>query len=484
MFFSFRSGAVYSTLFLLLTACGGGGDGDAPKLLASGSGSSRGSGSGSGSGSSSGSKNTTSGLVITATTMSCKGSGNIHCSGDRILKTDNGIALTASGVQTYGISTTDLETPIKDRTKAEGLRPATGGLAEVRVKRDAAGEFESVALLLSNMGLSWDGKNERPPVIETFSTQQGRVQLDKNGLITFEPLPPTSNTDFYDFETKGSAGTQENYANNIYFPRADLVRCPKKPGCPSEESPPLMITQGNWKTGGSLPDTVVSYHLHSDGATQAGDVIPVSTNDQWIFYHELGIPYPGFKGYRNYVQWSYGYANVAGWITQDTVLINEWGGNNEHNKMRRGIVAFGDVTNPAQIPATGTATYVGGLRGWFSYDELQDSYPIYGDVEVKVDFAKKSVQIQFIGTRLDEVNFADIPLSMTTTTNIGTANLANYFTGSVSNGTVNGGIGARFFGPVTTSGGTTGPAEVAGSFTFQSPNKGPVAIGGFLLKKQ
>lgn len=461
MFFSLRGSAACSTLFLLLTACGSGG-GDPPMLLAGGS-----------------------NINNTPSTMICKESENVHCSGESILSTANGIALTASGVQTYGISTNDLITPNPDPTQAYGLKPATEGKVEVRLQRDTKGVIESVALLMSNMGLSWDGKNERPPVIETFSTRQGRAQLDSKGLVTFGPLPPTSDQNFYDYATKGAAGTQANYANNIYFPRSELVRCPSnKLDCPAVESPPLLITQGDWKTGGSLPDTLIATHLHSDGATQAGDIIPSANNGQLILFHDLGIPYPGFKGFRNYIQWSYGWANLGSWITQDTVMINEWGGNNEHNKMRRGFIAFGDVTNPALIPTTGTTTYTGTLRGWFSYDELLDSYPIYGDVVVVVDFARQSIQIKFSDTRLDEDNFANVPLALSTTANIGSGNLANYFTGSANNGTLAGGLGARFFGPITTSGGTTGPAEIAGSFTFQSPGKGPVAIGGFLLKKQ
>ncbi len=466
MFFSLQRGAACGALFLLLTACsdGGGGSGDAPKLLAGGN-------------------NNTSAPLAAATTMTCKDTGNVQCSGESILRVANGIALTASGVQTYGISTNDLLTPNPDVTQAYGLRPASGGLAELRSRRDASGKLQSVALLLSNLGLSWDGKKERPLIIDTFSTVQGRAQLDSNGQITFGPLPPPTDVNFYDYGQKGALGTQAHYANNVYFPRPGSAGCGSgKSLCLNAESLPLQILQGDWKTGGSLPDSVIAVHLHADGATQAGDILPVDgqVSDGVI----RGIPYPGFKGYRNLYQWSYGWANVAGWITQDTVLIDEWGGNNEHNKMRRGIVAYGAVTNPALIPKTGTATYTGALRGWFSYDELEDSYPIYGDVEVIVDFAKRSAKVVFTNVRLDEADFANVPIALTATTDIGSDNLANYFSGSAGNDNVTGGIGGRFFGPVTTSGGSSGPAEVAGSFTFHSPNKGPVAIGGFLLKKQ
>jgi len=72
---------------------------------------------------------------------------------------------------------------------------------------------------------------------------------------------------------------------------------------------------------------------------------------------------------------------------------------------------------------------------------------------------------------------------LTATTTIGNAQLASYFSGSASNRVLDGGIGARFFGPVVPEGSGTGPAEMGGIFQLQSPNEGPVAIGGFLLRK-
>ena len=155
--------------------------------------------------------------------MRCQGSGNVHCSGDTILRTDEGITVTASGVQAYGISTTDLLTPNPDATGAKGLRATTGGLAEVRLQRSESGSPASVALLLSNMGISWDGMTERPPVIETFSTQQGRVEIDANGQIVLKPLPAFTDINFYDYATKGRPAHRRITPTIFIFPA--LSRC-------------------------------------------------------------------------------------------------------------------------------------------------------------------------------------------------------------------------------------------------------------------
>ena len=157
------------------------------------------------------------------TVMRCQGSGNVHCSGDTILRTDEGITVTASGVQAYGISTTDLLTPNPDATGAKGLRATTGGLAEVRLQRSESGSPASVALLLSNMGISWDGMTERPPVIETFSTQQGRVEIDANGQIVLKPLPAFTDINFYDYATKGRPAHRRITPTIFIFPA--LSRC-------------------------------------------------------------------------------------------------------------------------------------------------------------------------------------------------------------------------------------------------------------------
>ncbi len=456
-----RSIAVLFFLTSLLSACGG-----------------------SGSDTSTSSTSVPSAQQSSASTPSCPGNG-LECSGNSILRTDNGIAVTTSGVQVYGVSTNDLLTPNPSPGTAYGLQPATGGMADLRVSKAADGRLASVTLLLSKLGLSWDGTNERPLIIETFEPRQGRVQLDANGLASFSALPLATDLDFFDFGKKGASGTQAHYANNIYFPRSEPVRCPtNKPDCPTVETTGLSANLGDWRTGGDVPDSAGAARLHEDGATQAGYGVDASGN--LVLLPDAdgpGVSYPGFKGYRDFRHWSYAYANLGAWITQDTVLINEWGGGNEHNKMRRGLVAFGSVTPPAEIPATGVVRYRGQLRGWFSYTPGEDSYPIFGDVEAEVDFANHTVKLTFSGTRIDEGTMDTLPLSLTASADISTAQLANYFSGSASNTSLSGGIGGRFFGPVSTGGSGTGPAELGGNFQLQSANQGPVSIGGFLLRK-
>ena len=151
--------------------------------------------------------------------------------------------------------------------------------------------------------------------------------------------------------------------------------------------------------------------------------------------------------------------------------------------MRRGLMAFGQVTPAAQVPTSGVARYRGRIHGWFSYLQAQDSHPLFGEVEATVDFDNRTVVLTFSGTRIDEGQMDPLPLALTASTALSSGQLANYFFGSAGNTTLNGGIGGRFFGPVSDGGSGTGPAEMGGNFQLQSTNQGPAAIGGFLLRK-
>ena len=411
--------------------------------------------------------------------MSCPAAG-MQCSGSTILRVDNGIGLTASGVQTYATSMNDLLPNNPAPGSAWGLLPATGGIADVRVTRTANGDTTAVALLLSKLGISWDGKTDRPLIIETFEKRQGRVQLDSKGLITFGPLPPPSDLNFYDYWKKGALGTQANYANNIYFPRTD---CAVSGDCAATETDGIHPTEGDWRRGGLTPDDLWATRLHEDGATQAG--LGQDANGNLVLLpaaDSVGVPYPGFKGYHDYHQWSYAHTNLSSWITQDTVMIDEWakGAGYEHNKMRRGFVAFGAVTRPSSIPTSGTVRYSGTVRGWFSYKKSEDSYPITGQAEAVVDFAKRTITLSLSGTRIDEGTLDAIPVSLTSTIPLTSA---NYATSAAANDALAGGISARFFGGVAAGNSGNGPAELGGVFQLQAQGDGPSSIGGFLLKR-
>ncbi len=416
------------------------------------------------------------------TTMACPDAGT-QCTGSTILRTDSGIAVTAASVQVYGTSTNDLAVPNDTPAIAYGLQPATGGLADIRVKHDANGGVARVALVLSKFGLSWDGKNERPMIIETFLTHQGRVQMDADGKITNVALPPSSDLSFFDVARKGKAGTQMHYANNAYFPRDEPIRCPSDAtDCPQQETEGVQSFAGDWRQGGTLPDNALATRLHEDGATDAGDHAGPNGNPV-APPNGRGVPYPGFKGFRNFHDWSYQYANLASWITQDTVEITEWGGGFEHNKARRGFAAFGQVTPPASVPATGTARYIGYLKGWWSFDPGLDSYPIAGDVEAVVDFAKRTVKLTITSTRIDEGTQDPVPVNLTAIANISSAQFTNYFHGATANDSLAGALSGRFFGPVAAGGSGHAPAELAGAFRLGAAANGPVTIGGFLLRK-
>jgi hypothetical protein len=373
------------------------------------------------------------------------------------------------------------------------------------LEKNATGAVTRTGLLLSNIGISWDRQTSRPPIIEIFSTTQGRATLanDTNRSVMFGRLPRSSELDHYDWARRGAAGTQANYANNVYFPRQEAIRCPTgDTRCPNdyaEVAPKLNFKPGPWRQAGqtlqtAADETSVS-RLHEDGDLRAGDDVPAPNGDpQWIDDSDgFGVSYPGFKGYRSLENWGYQYVNLTNWLTQDTVEIVEWsGGANEHNKSRRGFVAFGNVTPTANMPTGGTATYEGAIYGFFAPTAIaasnaEDVDHFRGRATVTVNFATPgTATITFVDTRTFNAANASVPASFTVNTRIGGASTgpSNYLSGSIAAAGRQGGASARFFGPIVGN----APAEIGGalSFTYAPPGSSTTqtVIGGFIGRLQ
>ena len=423
-----------------------------------------------------------------STVMACVDGPAYQCSG-AVLRTDNGVILSSSGVQVYGKSTSDLLANNPNVASATGLALASGGSAEMRIVKDA-NSISNPALILRNLGISWDGRTERPPIVETFNPTQGRTILNANGTISNAPLPDSSDLSFYDYATKGPDATQANYANNRYFPRANNPsRCPAgtpPASCLSAETIGAQFFAGDWRTGGTIPDISDAERLHEDGDIHAGNGIPGPNNSVTILPggSGVGVPFPGSKGFRAVQNFSFRYANMAKWATQDGVNIVEWNTTNEHNQMRRGVVTYGDVTPPAAVPTTGTATYTGTVRAWYAADKNSDAVPFLASATMTVDFATRQVTIAVQNVRTDDAAGTPIPVTFQATAWTGAAgsNVANYLTGTVdAGGGLKGGISGRYFGPVAAG---SAPTEAGAAFSLENAATGQTMIGGFIAKKQ
>lgn len=417
----------------------------------------------------------------TPMSMSCVDGPTFQCSGSTILRVENGVGLTSSGVQVHGRSTSDLVIPNPVKTTAFGLAPSQGGIADVRLAKTDSGAVPTVSLLLQNLGLSWDGRVERPQIIETFRASQGRTLLGTNGAVTFGVLPPSSDLGFFNVATLGAAGTQANYANNSYFPRAEPSRCDASaPSCPTVETAGIRSFAGDWRSGGITPDSTSALRLHEDGDVHAGNGVAGGTG--------VGVPFPGSKGYRQFSNWGYQYANVTSWLTQDTVQIAEWNApDEEHNKNRRGVVAFGAVTDSASVPTSGSASYTGIVYGWQGTSAATDPSVFYGTATITVNFATRQVNLNFrnVATYDASATPITIPSFATAASGAGGTNVANYFTGNHATAGFNGGLSGRFFGPVVAAGVSgSGPAEIAGTLTLTGTSSGTTTIGGFIGRKQ
>lgn len=422
-------------------------------------------------------------------TMSCVEGADHQCSGDSIYRRDNGIALTRSGVQALAVSTNDLAESNPYKTTAFGMLRSATGIAEIRLAKDGSGAA-SAAMLLNDLGLSWDGTTPRPPIIETFRTTQGRIGINGNGTLSVATLPDPSDLAFYDYATRTFSATQARYANNVYFPRLDNPsRCgPDVNPCPTSETSGFHRRSGSWRTGGREPDALGAVRLHEDGDIHAGNDLPGSDGSVTILPggNGVGVPFPGSKGYRSFSNWGYRYANLGTWLTQDTVLIEEWAAmGNEHNKNRRGVVAFGDVTPTGAVAASGTATYSGIIYGWYTPSAAQEPSVFRGNAVVTVDFASQRVTLSFTDTSTYDEASAPVPAVVLTTTAWNGApgtNVANYFTSAVDVNGMQGGISGRYFGPAAAGTASGAPEEVGGVLSLAGSSA--IIMGGFIGRRQ
>lgn len=412
---------------------------------------------------------------VSGMTMACVEGAGHQCSGSSIIRRENGVALTRSGVQVYGKSTVD------GITDASGLTPGSEGKADIRLRKNGA-SVSDPALLLSDIGISWDGRNERPVIIETFDPTQGRNELASDGSIVNVILPPVTDLEFYDYATLFRSATQSHYANNRYFPRSEPSRCDEgSTFCPAAETEGMtMASTGDWQDGGSTPSHAVALRYHEDGDIHAGNGLPDADGNPTFLDGSTGpgVPFPGAKGERSLENRSYRYANLAAWSTKDTVDIAQWledFNRTEHNQKRLGMIAFGDVTEPADVPTGGSVSYSGIVHGWYAADSMTAESTFTGDAAVTVDFATRTVTVTVQGLPTG---------ALTVTSTLGTlsADTANYLTGAVDDAAWNGGLSGRLFGPVSAS--AVAPPEVAGAFSLTGKGGSAAAIGGFIARRQ
>ena len=134
------------------------------------------------------------------------------------------------------------------------------------------------------------------------------------------------------------------------------------------------------------------------------------------------------------------------------------------------------------MPASGSVTYRGYARGWYSPDGLTEVFPIAADVDVTVDFGKREATVQLLNLRIDEWLPANVDpavkLATSSTNTLPFGSPANTVIGAVTHGDASGTAGLRFYGP--TSNGS--PPEIAGSFSLKGAS-GIAAIGGFIARR-
>lgn len=467
----------------LLSACGGGGGGgDNPPAQQPGTGTGTGTGNDGGGTGGGGTGGQDPVVDAQRTTMYCFEGTGYQCTGETVLRTDHGVVMTNSGVQVAARSTSDLNAANPSATAVTGMNLLDSGKADIRVGKGSDRLANAVTMLLSDLGIRWgaDDGVQRPLIVETFATTSGRYELTNN-VARRVALPLGSDRQFYDLVT------QANYANNVYYPKNATTNCTVSAETPLPadcETRGLFKARGAWRddAADARPDTFSAMRLHNDGDVHAGENAPDPTPN--------GVPFPGSKGYRSIDGRSYDYANLSSWVSQDTVKMVEWNpggrGEDEHNTQRRGVVAFGDVTDPAAVPTVGTATYTGRLYGYLGANGgTAEPEGIEGRATITVDFATGAATVAFEGV-VSYAGTEERTLEIRPALRGGEAGtkFTNYLTGAFDGTNYGGGISARYFGPVVSTGASgSGPAEIAGTLRLTAKSGNNTFVGGFIARK-
>lgn len=152
---------------------------------------------------------------------------------------------------------------------------------------------------------------------------------------------------------------------------------------------------------------------------------------------------------------SYAYMTFGTWFEDQTTGGNLQGVSGDY--------VYGDATNPANIPATGTATYVGNVSGMYAPTSGEQPFSTHASMSATADFAARSLGFATSNSKTydryetiydgatnrvtvtsDAVAKADLDMSGTLTYSAG----SNLFAGTVTDGGGRSGTATgRFYGP-------------------------------------
>lgn len=149
-----------------------------------------------------------------------------------------------------------------------------------------------------------------------------------------------------------------------------------------------------------------------------------------------------------------------------------WASSSNPPYSRAGAFAFGSLTPPASVPATGSATFNGFTTGMGGAIDSSAAFVLSGNVQIIANFANQTVT-----TNLTNFTTSNISYNSKTTAFLpsltGTSTISgNAYTGPISGGALTGTINGNFYG--------TAALETAG--VWQASGGGNAWIGSFGAK--
>jgi hypothetical protein len=137
-----------------------------------------------------------------------------------------------------------------------------------------------------------------------------------------------------------------------------------------------------------------------------------------------------------------------------------------------GAFAFGNLTPPAAVPATGSATFKGFTTGMGGAADGTAAFVLTGNVQIIANFANQSVSANLTNFTTSNISYTSKATAVLPSLSGTAAMTGNAYTGPISGGSLTGSINGNFYGSAA--------QETAG--VWQVSGDGNVWMGSFGAK--
>jgi hypothetical protein len=185
----------------------------------------------------------------------------------------------------------------------------------------------------------------------------------------------------------------------------------------------------------------------------------------------FGYQLDDFTQFTNEVSYTISQAATGAGLTASA--FGEWFSNGNTLPGNAGVIAFGNLTAPGSVPATGSATYNGNTIGMGGAADGSSVFTVMGNAQIIANFATQNVTTNLTALTAGNVAFASKTVPSVPDLSGMSALSGNAYSGPIAGGGLTGTINGNFYG--------ASAQETAG--VWQASGGGIAWIGSFGANK-